>query len=75
MHGHVNSLFLTFPTKVQFQCGNERFREIDTRLKITPRLKSDILEKQVEEIFQYKEYSRDYQIYEVAWALSKKSPV
>ncbi|XP_028455078.1 uncharacterized protein LOC114569461 [Perca flavescens] len=64
-----------YNVEVQLQRGNERFRETGTQLKITPGLKSDILEKLAEEIFQYTAYPQNYQIDEVAGALIKNFPV
>ncbi|KPP56728.1 hypothetical protein Z043_125624, partial [Scleropages formosus] len=48
-----------YNVEVQLQRGNESFRETGTRLKVTPGLKSDILEKYVEEIFQRKEVVKE----------------
>ncbi|RXN39442.1 sterile alpha motif domain-containing 3-like protein [Labeo rohita] len=63
-----------YNVEVQLQRGNDSFRETGTQLKITPGLKSDILEKLAEEIFQYTAYPQNYQIDEVAEALIKKFP-
>ena len=43
-------------------------------LKITPGLKSDILEKLAEEIFQYTAYPQNYDMVDVAGAFIKKYP-
>lgn len=64
----------SFNVEVQLQRGNETFRETGTRLKITPGVKSDILEKLAEAIFQFTAYPQNYQIDEVAGALIKKFP-
>lgn len=63
-----------YNVEVQLQRGNEHFRETGTHLKITPGLKSDILQKLAEEIFQYTAYPQNYQIDEVAGALITKCP-
>lgn len=60
--------------EVQLQRGNETFRQTGTSMKITPGLKSDILEKLAEEIFQYTAYPQNHQIDDVAEALVKKFP-
>lgn len=64
----------SFNVEVQLQRGNETFRETGTRLKITPGVKSDILEMLAEAIFQFTAYPQNYQIDEVAGALIKKFP-
>ncbi|KAI5613857.1 sterile alpha motif domain-containing protein 3-like isoform X2, partial [Silurus asotus] len=56
-----------YTVEVQLQHGNENFKETGT--KITPGLKSDILEKLAEEIFQYTAYPQTYRIHEGAEAL------
>lgn len=58
-----------YNVEVQLQRGNASFRDTGTQLKITPGLKSDILEKLAEEIFQYTAYPQNHQIDEVAEAL------
>ena len=63
-----------YDVEVQLQRGNEIFRETGTSLKITPGLKSDILDKLAEEIFQYTAYQQNHQIDDVAGALVKKFP-
>lgn len=65
----------SYNVEVQLQRGNENFRESGTRLNITPGLKSDIMEKLAEEIFQYTAYPQNHQIDEVAAALIKKIPL
>ena len=65
---------LPYSVEVQLQRGNETLRVTDTRLKITPGLKSDILEKLAEEIVQYTAYPQNHQIDDVAAALIKKWP-
>lgn len=65
---------LPYSVEVQLQRGNETFRETGTRLKITPGLKLDILEKLAEEIFQYTAYPQNHQINDVPAALIKKCP-
>lgn len=65
---------ISYNVEVQLQRGNENFRESGTRLNITPGLKSDIMEKLAEEIFQYTAYPQNHQIDEVAAALIKKFP-
>lgn len=64
----------SYDVEMQLQRGNERFRETGSLLKITPGLKSDIMEKLAEEIFQYSAYPQNYQIDDVAVALVKKFP-
>lgn len=63
-----------YNVEVQLQRGNETFRESGTKLNITPGLKSEILEKLAEEIFQYTAYPQNCQIDDVAAALIKKFP-
>jgi len=63
-----------YDVEVQLQRGNEIFKETGTSLKITPGLKSDILDKLAEEIFQYTAYPQNHQIDDVAGALIKKFP-
>lgn len=63
-----------FNIEVQLQRGNDTFKETGTGLKITPGLKSDILEKLAEEIFQFTAYPQNHQIDDVAEALIKKFP-
>ncbi|XP_033990326.1 uncharacterized protein LOC117497530 isoform X2 [Trematomus bernacchii] len=63
-----------YNVEVQLRRGNESFRETGTRLQITPGLKSDILEKLAEDIFQYTAYPQNLQIEEVAGALVQKCP-
>lgn len=60
--------------EIQLQRGNDTFKASGTTLKINPGLKSDILEKLLEEIFLYTAYPQGYQIDEVAAALIKKFP-
>ncbi|XP_034542087.1 uncharacterized protein LOC117814719 [Notolabrus celidotus] len=64
----------SYNVEVQLQRGNESFRETGNLLTTTPGLKSDILEKLAEEIFQYTAYPQNHQIDEVAAALIKKFP-
>lgn len=61
-----------YDVEVQLQRGNENFRETGTRLKITPGLKSDIIEKLAEEIFIFVAYPQNHQIDQVAGALIQK---
>lgn len=63
-----------YDVELQLQRGNESFRETGSLLKITPGLKSNILEKLAENIFQYTAYPQNYQMDEVAGALVKKFP-
>ncbi|KAG7511574.1 hypothetical protein JOB18_003500 [Solea senegalensis] len=64
----------SYGVEVQLQRGNETFRKNGTRLKITPGLKSDILQKLAEEIFEYTAYPQNHQIDDVAGALINKFP-
>ncbi|XP_073701942.1 uncharacterized protein [Garra rufa] len=63
-----------YDVEVQLQRGNEIFVETGTSLKISPGLKSGILEKLAENIFQYTAYPRDSQIDDVAKSLVEKFP-
>lgn len=63
-----------YDVEVQLQRGNGIFRETGTSLKIPPGLKSDILDKLADEIFQYTAYPQNHQIDDVAGALIKKFP-
>lgn len=63
-----------YDVEVQLQRGNEMFVETGTSLKISPGLKSGILEKLAEDIFQYTAYPRDSQIDDVAKSLVEKFP-
>lgn len=64
----------TYNVEVQLQRGNEAFKQTGARLQVSPGLKSAILEKLAENIFEYTAYPQVSQIDEVAEALIKKYP-
>ncbi|XP_051799556.1 uncharacterized protein LOC127532274 [Acanthochromis polyacanthus] len=63
-----------YDVEVQLKRGNETFRETSTTMKITPGLKSDILERLAEDIFQFTAYPQNHHMDNVAEALVKKFP-
>lgn len=63
-----------YDVEVQLQRGNKFFVEAGTYLKISPGLKSAILERLAENIFQFTAYPRESQIDDVAKALVEKYP-
>ncbi|XP_074550048.1 uncharacterized protein LOC141807753 [Halichoeres trimaculatus] len=64
----------SYNVETQLQRGNEHFRETGITMKITPGLKSEILEKLAEEIFQFTAYPQNFQIDDVARSLIQKFP-
>lgn len=61
-------------TELQLEKGNAVYRSNMTRLTLSSKTKSDILEKVAEEIFKYKAYPTDADFSDVAEALIKKHP-
>ncbi|XP_078024426.1 uncharacterized protein LOC144463559 [Epinephelus lanceolatus] len=64
----------SYDTEVQLERGNAAFKANGTRLKVSPRMKSDILEKVSDEIYKYKAYPKSSDFCEVSEALIKKHP-
>lgn len=64
----------SYETELQLETGNAVHRSNMTRLSMSSKLKSDILEKVAEEMFQYKAYPTDADFSDVAEALIKKHP-
>lgn len=64
----------SYDTELQLEKGNAVFRSNNTRLTLSSKAKSDILEKLAEEIFKFKAYPRDVDFSDVAEALIKKHP-
>ena len=61
-------------TELQLEKGNAVFRSDNTRLTLSWKTKSDILEKLAEEIFKFKAYPIDADFSNVAEALIQKHP-
>ncbi|XP_068567851.1 uncharacterized protein [Cebidichthys violaceus] len=64
----------SYDTELQLEKGNAVHRSNMTRLSMSSKLKSDILDKVAEEIFKYKAYPTDADFSDVAEALLKKHP-
>ncbi|KAL6481140.1 hypothetical protein MHYP_G00092200 [Metynnis hypsauchen] len=64
----------SYDTELQLEKGNAVYRSDMTRLTLSSKTKSDILEKLAEEIFKYKAYPTDADFSDVAEALIKKHP-
>ncbi|XP_037621965.1 uncharacterized protein LOC119486148 isoform X2 [Sebastes umbrosus] len=64
----------SYDTELQLEKGNAVYRSNKTRLTLSSKIKSDILEKVAEEIFEYKAYPTDSDFSDVAEALIKKHP-
>lgn len=64
----------SYDTEVQLERGNAAFKANGTRLTISPRVKSDILEKVSDQIYKYKAYPKTSDFCEVSEALIKKHP-
>uniref|UniRef100_A0A8C2X9N4 PB1 domain-containing protein n=1 Tax=Cyclopterus lumpus TaxID=8103 RepID=A0A8C2X9N4_CYCLU len=64
----------SYETELQLETGNAVHRSNMTRLSMSFKLKSDILEKVAEEMFKYKAYPTDNDFSDVAEALIKKHP-
>lgn len=63
-----------YDTELQLEKGNAVFRSNNTRLTLSSKAKSDILERLAEEIFKFKAYPTDVDFSDVAEALIKKHP-
>jgi len=64
----------SYDTELQLERGNSLFKANGTRLTVTPKMKSDILEKVCDEIYKYKSYPSSLNFCEVSEALVKKHP-
>lgn len=64
----------SYDTELQLEKGNAEYRSNMTRMTLSSKTKSDILEKVAEEIFKYKAYPKDADFSDVAEALIKKHP-
>ncbi|XP_032392486.1 uncharacterized protein LOC116702420 [Etheostoma spectabile] len=64
----------SYDSELQLEKGNAVFRSNNTRLTLSSKTKSDILEKLAEEIFKFKAYPTDADFSDVAEALIKKHP-
>ncbi|XP_056277356.1 uncharacterized protein LOC130198234 [Pseudoliparis swirei] len=64
----------SYETEIHLETGNAVHRSNMTRLSMSFKLKSDILEKVAEEMFKYKAYPTDADFSDVAQALIKKHP-
>ncbi len=64
----------SYDTELQLEKGNAVYRSDMTKLTLTSRTKSDILEKVAEEIYKSKAYPTDADFSDVAEALMKKHP-
>ncbi|KAJ8361311.1 hypothetical protein SKAU_G00178360 [Synaphobranchus kaupii] len=64
----------SYDTELQLEKGNAVYRSNMTRLTLSSKTKSDVLEKVAEEIFKYKAYPTDADFSDVAEALLKKHP-
>lgn len=64
----------SYDTELQLERGNALFKANGTRLTVTPKMKSDILEKVCDEIYKYKSYPSSANFCEVSEALIKKHP-
>ncbi len=64
----------SYDTELQLERGNALFKVNGTRLTVTPKMKSDILEKVCDEIYKYKSYPSIANFCEVSEALIKKHP-
>ncbi|KAF7642129.1 hypothetical protein LDENG_00264180 [Lucifuga dentata] len=64
----------SYDTELQLEKGNAAYRSNMTRLTLSSKIKSDILERLAEEIFKYKAYPVDGDFSDVAEELIKKHP-
>ncbi|XP_037835433.1 uncharacterized protein LOC119617661 [Kryptolebias marmoratus] len=64
----------SYDTERQLQKGNSEYKANNKILTVTPRMKTDILNRLVEEIYRYRAYPEDAQFCVVAEALIKKHP-
>uniref|UniRef100_A0A3Q2D2W4 PB1 domain-containing protein n=1 Tax=Cyprinodon variegatus TaxID=28743 RepID=A0A3Q2D2W4_CYPVA len=64
----------SYDTERQLEKGNSEYQANNKMLTVTSRMKSDILNRLVEEIYRYRAYPEDAQFCVVAEALVKKHP-
>ncbi|KAM9487203.1 uncharacterized protein Hap1MRO34_007040 isoform 2-T2 [Clarias gariepinus] len=64
----------SYDTELQLERGNALFKANGTRLSVTPKMKSNILERVCDEIYKYKSYPSSANFCEVSEALIKKHP-